>query len=422
MTSETIDGGRRDYRQLVIAGTVGNVMEWYDFAVYGYFVRPIGHAFFPADSETASLLAAYGTFAVGFLMRPLGAAVFGYVADRTGRAYSLIWSVVAMAAPSFLIGLLPTYQEVGLVAPLLMLLCRVLQGFAVGGEYIGSVVFLMERAPPGQRGVAGSWPSVGSIFGFLLGSALGAAVFGAMPHAEVFAWGWRLPFLLGVAVGLTGYFIRRRIRPDEPPSREGFPLAEAVRRHPVQMVLAIGLSVVNGVGFYLMFSYIVTWLQIYARVTPHVSLLVNSINMVIMMPVTLWGGWLSDKVGSKPVLVVSAAGLLVLSWPSLLLMHSGVTVEIFLGQLVFCVLVGVYSAVNPVIVADMFPAAERSSAASVTYNVTLAVAGGTAPLVAIWLIDTTGDPMAMAFYLMLAAAISTTASLLVRRRYAVLSP
>ena len=180
------------------------------------------------------------------------------------------------------------------------MLCRILQGFAVGGEYIGSVVFLMERAPAGRRGVAGSWPSVGSIFGFLLGSTLGAAIFGAMPHADVFAWGWRLPFLLGVAVGLTGYLIRRRIRLDEPPSREGFPLAQAVRQHPVQMFQAVGLSVVNGVGFYLMFSYIVTWLQIYARVTPHVSLLINSINMAIMMPVTLWGGWLSDKVGASP--------------------------------------------------------------------------------------------------------------------------
>jgi MHS family proline/betaine transporter-like MFS transporter len=286
----------------------------------------------------------------------------------------------------------------------------------VGGEYIGSVVFLMERAPAGRRGIAGSWPSVGSIFGFLLGSTLGAAIFGAMPHADVFAWGWRLPFLLGVTVGLTGYLIRRRIRLDEPPSRERFPLAQAARQHPLQMVQAVGISVVNGVGFYLMFSYIVTWLQIYARVTPHVSLLINSINMAIMMPVTLWGGWLSDRIGRKAVLVVAAAGLVVLSWPSLLLMRSGAPIEIFLGQLVFCLFVGVYSAVNPVIIAEIFPAAERSSAASVTYNVTLATAGGTAPIVAIWLIDKTGDPMAMGFYLILAAAISTAASLSIRRR------
>ncbi len=415
MTSETIDGDRRAYRQLVIAGTVGNVMEWYDFAVYGYFVRPISQAFFPASSETASLLAAYGAFAVGFLMRPLGAAVFGHVADRIGRAYSLIWSIVAMAVPTFLIGLLPTYQEVGLAAPLLLLLCRILQGFAVGGEYIGSVVFLMERAPPAQRGIAGSWPSVGCIFGFLLGSTLGAAIYGVMPHADVLAWGWRLPFLIGVGVSLTGYFIRRRIRLDQPPSHEGFPLVQAFRRHPVQMVQAVGLSVVNGVGFYLMFSYIVTWLQLYAHVTPHVSLLINSINMAIMMPVTLWGGWLSDRIGRRPVMVVSAAALVLLTWPSLLLMHSGLPVEVFLGQLVFCVLVGVYTAINPVIVAEIFPAAERSSAASVTYNVTLAVAGGTAPIVAIWLIDKTGNPMAMAFYVILAAALSTAASLWVRR-------
>ncbi len=412
--SGTADGAGRAYRQLVIAGTVGNVMEWYDFAVYGYFVRPIGQAFFPAHSETASLLAAFGAFAVGFLMRPLGAAVFGYLADRIGRAYSLIWSVAAMAVPTFLIGLLPTYHEIGLAAPLLVLLCRILQGFAVGGEYIGSVVFLMERAPTGRRGVAGSWPSVGSIFGFLLGSILGAAIFGVMPHAEVFAWGWRLPFLFGVAVGLTGYLIRRRIRLDKPPASVGFPLAQAIRTHPVQMFQALGVSVVNGVGFYLMFAYIVTWLQIYAHVKPHVSLLINSINMAIMMPATVWAGWLSDKVGRKPVLVVTALGLVVLSWPLLAVMHTGALVDIFLGQFIFCLLIGAYGAINPVVISEIFPPAERSSAASVTYNVTLAAAGGTAPIVAIWLIDTTGDPMAMVFYLILAAVISAAASLSIR--------
>src|SRR5262249_24841993 len=164
----------------------------------------------------------------------LGSIIFGHMGDRTGRAYSLLWSVVAMALPSFTIGLLPTYHDIGFAASLLMLICRIAQGLAVGGEYIGSVVFLAGRAPAGARGLATSWPALGSIVGFLLGSAFGTVVFGALPYPEVVSWGWRLPFLFSLVVGMTGFFIRRRVRLDEPPAREGFPLLQALRKYPVE--------------------------------------------------------------------------------------------------------------------------------------------------------------------------------------------
>ena len=190
-------------RRGVIAGFVGNVLEWYDFALFGFFAQQIGAHFFPAGDPTASLLAAFGTFAAGFLMRPVGGALFGWVGDRFGRKQALIWSVMAMAIPSFCIGVLPSTATIGLAAPILLLVFRLLQGIAVGGEYMASAVFLVEGAPPGRRGWMGSWGPLGAFAGTLLGSAAGAIVNASMSPEAVMAYGWRIPFILGIG-GWTG--------------------------------------------------------------------------------------------------------------------------------------------------------------------------------------------------------------------------
>src|SRR5258708_29663372 len=196
-----------------------------------------------------------------------------------------------------------------------MLLCRILQGLAVGGEYVGSVVFLTERAPAGKRGLDSSWPTFGGTLGFLLGSAMGPAIYGLLPPAEVTGWGWRIPFLRGVAVGVTGFLIRRQVSLDAPPARSGFPLLQALRLYPVEMLKVVGISVANAVGFYLMFSYIVTWLQLYAHVKPSVSLMITSINMALMLLITPLSGMLSDRLGRKTGLVATAVGVVILSLP-----------------------------------------------------------------------------------------------------------
>src|SRR6266540_3824760 len=199
----------RAIRRGVIAGVVGNMLEWFDFALFGFFARQIGTHFFPAGDPTASLLAAFGTFAAGFLMRPVGGALFGWIGDRFGRKEALIGSVLAMAFPSFFIGLLPGAATIGLAAPILLILFRMLQGVAVGGEYMASAVFLVEGAEPGKRGWMGSWGPFGASAGTLLGSAAGAIVNFALPAEAVLAWGWRIPFALGLLVGLGGLAIRK---------------------------------------------------------------------------------------------------------------------------------------------------------------------------------------------------------------------
>jgi MHS family proline/betaine transporter-like MFS transporter len=410
------EDGHRHRRRVVAAGIAGNVMEWYDFSVYGFFARTIGNLYFPTHDPRTSLLAAFGVFAVGFLMRPLGAVLFGHIGDRVGRGPALLWSVVVMAVPTFAIGVLPTYAEIGVAASVLMLLCRILQGLAVGGEYTSSAVFLAETADPDKRGAASAWAPFGAVAGILLGSAVGALVLNVMPLEQVVSWGWRIPFLLGVVVGFVGFLLRRRMPFDKPAATAGFPLAKALREHTREMLQVIGISLVNAIAFYLIFVFIIAWLKLAADVGAGVALQINSFSMVVLLAVILAAARLSDRIGRKPILVGAALGLLVLSWPLMALMATGSIPLVILGQAGFALLLGAYGGVNPIAICEIFPRGVRCSAVSTAYNVTVGIAGGTAPAVATWLMGRTGSAMVPAFYIMAGAAISAIAALSVNER------
>ena len=266
-----------------------------------------------------------------------------------------------MAVPTFVIGCLPTYAEIGIAASLLMLLCRVVQGLAVGGEYTSSAVFLAETTHPDKRGAAAAWAPFGATAGILLGSAVGTAIFNTMPLERVVAWGWRLPFLLGVVVGGVGFLLRRRMPFDRPAATAGFPLLRALREHPRQMLQVVSISLVNAVGFYLVFVYIIAWLKLLADVRASVALLINSLNMVILLIVVLGVSRLSDRIGRKPILAGAAVGLSLLSWPLVALMQTGDVSHVFLGQFGLALLIGAYGAVNPIAICEIFPRDVRCS-------------------------------------------------------------
>ena len=221
--------GASSQQRAIIAGIAGNVMEWYDFSVYGYFATVIGRHFFPAQDATSSLIAAFGVFAAGFLMRPLGSLIFGHIGDKLGRKLALATSVMVMAVPTFMIGILPTYQQIGLLAPVLLVLLRLVQGLSVGGEYTTSSIFLVERAEASHRGFLGSFVPLGATGGVLLGSAVGAAVTTALNQAAVNSWGWRLAFLLGLLVGGIGFATRRQLADDRAAPGGMPPAASPVR-------------------------------------------------------------------------------------------------------------------------------------------------------------------------------------------------
>ena len=225
--------------RIIAAGAIGNVLEWYDFAVYGYFAAAIGRTFFPSEDPVAQVLAAFGIFAVGFLMRPVGGALIGYIGDRLGRRAALTFSVAAMAIPTFLVGVLPGYDTLGIAAPILLTLLRMIQGLSVGGEYTTSVVFMVEHAPPDRRGMVGAMACCGAVGGILAGSATGAVLASLMSPEALESWGWRIPFMLGLVVGLAGFVLRRGIAEEEAPEGRAF-AADRDAAQPPAAVAAAG--------------------------------------------------------------------------------------------------------------------------------------------------------------------------------------
>jgi MFS transporter, MHS family, proline/betaine transporter len=394
-------------RRVIVAGMIGNVLEWYDFAVYGYFAIAIGQQFFPHQDRVAQLLSAFGVFALGYLMRPLGGAVTGHIGDRFGRRAALIFSVVAMAIPTFLIGLLPGYRTLGLLAPIALTLLRMVQGLSVGGEYTSSVVFLVEQAPDGRRGLMGALTVCGAIAGILLGSAVGAAFTANMSAATLQAWGWRIPFLLGLVVGLGGYVVRRHM-PETiaTPRRERAPIVETLHDHWRTVLGFAGLSAFYAVGFYVSFVYLVSWLQNADHIAPARALEINSFSMTILLVMVVASGLLTDRFGRKPLLLLATIlgfiGALPLFW---LLNHPSVWLA-QLGQLGLVLIFGLYGGTLPVTLVEAAPLKLRCTAVALGYNVSLGVIGGLTPLVASWLVARTADEIAPGFLMMVAAAVT----------------
>jgi MHS family proline/betaine transporter-like MFS transporter len=396
--------------RLIAAGTAGNVMEWFDFAVYGYFAPTIGQHFFPSADANVSLIAAFGVFAAGFLMRPLGGVVFGHIGDHVGRKAALTISVLAMAIPTFLMGLLPGYAVLGPTAAVLLVILRMIQGLSVGGEYTTSIVFLVEGAGRNHRGFAASWSGFGAVGGVLLGSAVGALVTLTLSADQVESWGWRLPFLAGLFVGLAGLYVRRHI-PDLPRPKAdagaGSPVWQALRTHWRTIVRISLLNVINGVGFYVAFVFLVTYMQTIGKVSEATALEINTLNMIALLAILPAAGWLSDRIGRKPLLIAGIGGLLVLSWPLFWALHHPSSASWnFAGQLGFAILIGLFGGALPVTMVETTPREVRCSAISVGYNLCVGVLGGMTPLIATWLIQRTRDDLAPAYYIMAAALIS----------------
>ncbi len=406
-------------RRVVTASVVGNLLEWYDFAVYGYFAAAIGARFFPATDPTASLIAALGVFAAGFLARPLGGLLFGHVADRIGRRQALLASVALMAVPTFLIGLLPDHAAIGLAAPALLLLLRVLQGLSVGGEYSTSIVYAVEHAPAERRGLVASLVIVGACGGILLGSGIGSMITALLPAEAVSGWGWRIPFLLGIALGAVGLLLRRGLveaeaeaaagEAAEGAAAAGPPVVAAFRTAWPAILRIVAVSALVGVGFYILFVYSVTYIrQVLARPMSE-AFDVNTASVALLLVTMPAGAALSDRIGRRAVLGLSGLAMLVLAWPLFRLLHHPDPAMVLLAQLGFAVAMGPFLGTMPVVFAEAFPRRMRCSAASISYNLGMAVFGGMSPMAAAWLIERTHDDMMPAILIMATAVVSLAA-------------
>ncbi|HXV78788.1 MAG TPA: MFS transporter [Candidatus Binatia bacterium] len=412
MSSDETSEVTGDRWRVIGSGIVGNVLEWYDFALYGYLAPVTATLFFPSKDPLVSLVQSFAVFAVGSLARPIGGLLLGRVGDRLGRRALLMLSAVLMGAPTFLMGLLPTYASVGIMAPILLVLLRLMQGLSAGGEFTGSITFLVEHAPRRRQGLYGSFSNVGAMMGGLLGAGAGWLTTSSIGTEALHDWGWRIPFLSGIVVSACGFFIRLRV-PDSPTYLRLKGQGALVRRatwttfqkHFKPMAVTVGLNWVVSAGYYVVFVWLVTDLSKVAGVALHTALGVGTLGLMFGLFCTLLMGQLSDIVGQRRVLVAGTLATAIAVIPLLLLADQGTLLSAVAAQLGLALVVSCFLGTLPAVFVSLFPADVRCSALSVGYNITIALFGGTAPLVATYLVKATGWSAAPGIYLAATALI-----------------
>jgi MHS family proline/betaine transporter-like MFS transporter len=397
----------------VLAGVVGNVMEWYDFMLFAYFAPTLGKLFFPSDDATASLMKSYGIFAATFVMRPVGALLFGHIGDRLGRKRALELSVMAMAIPTFVIGLLPTHAGVGSTATLLLVVMRLLQGLAVGGEYTTSFCFVVEHAPSHRRGFHGALTTSGGVLGILLASLAAYCIQRGLAADQVLAWGWRVPFLLGILVASVGIYVRRSLTETaiftELRSRHAIahnPIKEAFGHHWRRIGQVILLNWLNATMFYVLYAYLLSYLSTVTHLSSGDAQLVITLALGLLLVGPPTAARISDAIGRRPVLLAGCIGTALITVPAFALLRA----TGFGGALaVMCILTVAMSAVMgpmPATLTELFPARARFSGIGIGHNVSHALFGGTAPFLSTWLVTRTRSPMSPAYYMLGAALVS----------------
>jgi MHS family proline/betaine transporter-like MFS transporter len=392
------------------AGVIGNVLEWYDFSIYGFFALQIGATFFAANDRLTQVLAAFSVFAAGYLARPLGAIVIGMIGDRRGRSTALTVSIGGMIVSTLGMGVVPGHASIGVAAPILLTLLRVVQGLAVGGESAIANVFMIENAPAGRRALAGAICGAGYAVGIQLASLAALACASLLSEAELQAWGWRIPFWLSLAVALTGFWLRRTLRDlPQPDGGQVSPLAAVLRSHLPLVLRIAGLTAFAAVGFQGAFIYIAEWLQTVANASPADTFKVTSWSMLLVTPLSLLFGWWADMIGRRGLLMASAALGVAGSLPFFMLMQAG---AIHWGQAGFVLALSIQFGVQGAMMVELTPATIRCTALAIGNNIGWSLMGGLTPLAATWLTARTGDVLAPAWLIAAAAAI-TFATLLV---------
>ncbi len=395
-------------RRAVSAAVIGNVLEWYDFGVYGFVAAIIGKNFFPGTDDVTQLLSAFLTFGLGFLARPVGGIVIGRMGDTHGRKAALMLTIFLMALGTVMIGILPTYASIGFAAPALLLLARLMQGFSTGGEWGGSTAFIVEWAPREKRGLYGSFQQMSVVAGLLLGSSFAALLNSILTQDQMVAWGWRVPFLVGALLGPVGLYMRRTI--DETPhyervkeaapagGRSGFALAAT----------AFGFTIVWTVAFYVLLTYMPSWTGKYMKLTAAQALWSNSIGLVALVIAIPIMGHLSDRYGRRPLLLTCCAAFIILPWPLFTYLASGNVpyMVLVLIQIGIAIVISLYSGAGPAAIAEVFPTRSRSTWMTTGYALAVAIFGGSAPYLSIWMIGKLGSPIAPVWYLIAAAIVS----------------
>ncbi|AHV91140.1 MFS transporter [Bordetella holmesii] len=417
----------------IVAAVIGNALEWYDFLVFAFMTPIIAKLFFPVDpnvagSELNSILMTTAIFGVGFFMRPVGGILLGLYGDRKGRKAAMVLVTSLMAVSIALITVAPTYHAAGILAPIFILIARLLQGFSAGGEFGTSTALLIEMAPDERRGFYGSWQMAGQMLALLIGAAFGTLITEVFTPAQIEAWAWRVPFAFGLVIVPIAIYIRRnldetatfkRIKAEESaPSRgavQRLTLGQMLARHTRETLIGVGLVVTATVSIYITFTYLVTYSTKILNLPISETFLVQMAGAAVMVVLTPFMGAWSDRVGRRPLVIGSLIGYLVVLYPLYAWLTAAPSIERLLTvQLVVCLFVSAFFGVFSTVMAELFPARVRSVGLSLAYNVAVMIFGGFAQFIVTWLIKTTGSPMAPAYYVMFGVALGLVASFFIQ--------
>jgi predicted MFS family arabinose efflux permease len=405
---------------VVAAAVIGNALEFYDFAVYAAYAVYIGRAFFPTDNHYTSLLLSVATFGVGFFTRPLGGLVIGAYADRYGRKPALTLTITIMALSCGAIGVLPTYATIGIAAPILLVLARMLQGFSTGGEMGPATTYLLETAPRARRSFFGSWQASSQSMSALAAGVVGVTLGSLLSPASLQGWGWRIPFLLGLAILPVGLYIRAGLNETldfgQAHHSMGGVLSDMLARHKGTVLLAI-LVISGGTITQYFFNYMPTYGLTVLHLPPAAALAASFAYGVTGSIAAVAGGLVADRFNRWGVMILPRLLLIALVWPVLLMMNAYPSPAVFLGIVgAFMTLHSFSLGVTIVMIPACFPAAIRTTGLSVGYAFGVAIFGGTAQVVFTWLIGSTGNPMSPAFYLIAANLVTVAATWAMRGR------
>jgi MFS transporter, MHS family, proline/betaine transporter len=410
-------------RRVVLAATIGNTLEWYDFLIYGFLAVTIAKLFFPTENELTSLLLSVGTFGAAAIVRPIAGVVLGIYADRVGRKAALTLAIFTMGLGTGLIVVAPTYASIGIWAPVLLVTARLLQGFACGAELGGATAILVENAPDGSRGLYGSWQTASQAAGVLLGAMVTMLVSLSMTQAQLEAWGWRVPFAFGLLIVPVGFYVRSKLKEPDAflKARTEAPIFAFIRwllGERSSLFTAIGIAVLYLACAYVLFVYMPTFAVRQLRLPFSQALIATTLASAVLFVCSPVMAVISDRYGRKPLLVVGASAFAILTYPAFILItREPSLLKLAAVQSGFAVAMAAYAGPAISVYAELFPTRLRSTAVSLVYSVAVVLVGGFAPLIVTWLIAATGNPIAPAFYVIGAAAVSGAALLNFRDRY-----
>lgn len=369
----------------LIACSIGNILEWFDYTLYGIFATTLSKVFFPQNNPELANLLIYFVFALGFASRPIGGIVLSHIADKIGRKKSLLISILLMSIPTFILGLLPSYKEIGLLAPISLIIIRLLQGVAIGGEFTGAMVYLVEESDARHRGINGSWSDFGSPFGVLIGLLLASVLTSIMSFEDFENFGWRIPFLLSIFIALFGAYLRFKLEETEAFSsteKEKIPLIETLKHHKKVTISTAFVAAFGGVSFYLLLTFLHNFLKLHTSLSEHdafeITCLAN-FAMLIMIPL---GGYLSDKFTRKKILIHSVILSCLISIPMFYTLEKSLIISHIIFEILFAAAIGLFFGGRAAFFAEAFPTHVRCTAVSLAFGISHSLFAGTTPLMA----------------------------------------